>query len=167
MAEKSLIPIASSAHEVPTLPFGMELLSGQLRESSRGMYARDILSYLDFAGCVEAALDAATLKRWSMRLAQKDHPAQYSPYTIDRMLSAVKRLMAEAAAQKLLAHKVADSFEARKGVKVRALKERLKPNASTYSGRYGGMDWKTWLRLQDDNQAKSSRSLRRLIVSAQ
>ena len=47
------------------------------------------------------------------------------------MLSAVKRLMAEAAEQGYLRHEVAEAFQDLKGVKRAALKERLKLNART------------------------------------
>ncbi len=113
-----------------SLPFDTALLAGQLRDSSRAMYARDIAAYLQFAGSAETALDAATFARW--RAALVAHPRQYSPNTIKRMLSAVRRLMAEAAQQGYIAHDTASAFADRRGVNVKALKERLKPYARTY-----------------------------------
>ena len=62
MTERRLISIDTQA--LVTLPFTTDLLTGQLRDSSRAMYARDIAAYLDFAGSAEAALDAATFARW-------------------------------------------------------------------------------------------------------
>ncbi len=112
------------------LPFTTDLLAGQLRDSSRAMYARDIAAYLTFAGSAEAALDAATFARWRIALAADDRA--YSPNTINRMLSAVKRLMKEAAEQGKLDHETASAFADRRGVKVKALKERLRPHARTY-----------------------------------
>ncbi len=128
MEEQSLIRIEASA--AITLPFSTDLLAGQLRESSRAMYARDIAAYLAFAGSAEAALNAATFARWRVALAAD--PRQYSPNTINRMLSAVKRLMKEAAEQGKLDHETASAFADRRGVKVKALKERLKQHARTY-----------------------------------
>lgn len=113
-----------------TLPFDTQMLVGQLRESSRAMYERDIAAYLAFAGSAEAALEAATFARWRSALAA-DKKA-YSPHTINRMLAAVKRLMAEAAQQGHITHDLAGAFADRRGVKVKALKERLRPHARTY-----------------------------------
>src|SRR5262249_11695888 len=56
---------------------------------------------------------------------------QKSPNTINRMLSAVKRLMKEAASQGYTTHEVAASFEQVKGVKIAAMKERTKATART------------------------------------
>ena len=100
------------------------------RDSSRAMYARDIAVYLAFAGSAEAALDAATFARWRAALAADER--EYSPNTINRMLSAVKRLMKEAAEQGKLDHETASAFADRRGVKVKALKERLRPSSRTY-----------------------------------
>lgn len=52
-----------------------------------------------------------------------------SPNTINRMLSAVKRLLREAATQGYIAHEVAAAFDAVSGVKAAALKERIKEHA--------------------------------------
>jgi site-specific recombinase XerD len=90
------------------------------------MYERDFHAYLDFARTPEAALDASTLARWLTSLA---NDTQMSPNTINRMLSAVKRLMKEAAAQGYLSHELAASFEQVKGVKVAAQRERTKTTA--------------------------------------
>jgi site-specific recombinase XerD len=108
--------------------FDTSILAGQLAASSIAMYERDFRAYLDFAGTPEAALDAATLARWRTALA---NDTQMSPNTINRMLSAVKRLMKEAASQGYATHEVAASFEQVKGVKVAALKERTKTTART------------------------------------
>ncbi len=105
------------------LIFDTSILAGQLAASSVAMYERDFRAYLEFAGSVESALDASTLDRWRTVLANE---TQMSPHTINRMLSAVKRLMKEAAAQGYTSHEVAVSFEQVKGVKVAALKTRTK-----------------------------------------
>lgn len=113
------------------LPFDVEILAGQIRESSRAMYARDIAAYAAWAEAEGLpALEAATFARWRIALAADARA--YSPHTINRMLSAVKRLMAEAAEQGHVSHELASQFADRRGVKVRALKERLKEHARTY-----------------------------------
>lgn len=125
--DTALIVTASPA---VALPFDTKILAGQLRESSRAMYERDIAAYLAFAGSAEAALDAATFSRWRAALVANER--QYSPNTIKRMLSAVKRLMAEGAQQGYIDHETAQDFADRRGVRVKALKERLRPHARTY-----------------------------------
>jgi len=54
-----------------------------------------------------------------------------SPNTINRMLAAVKRMVKEAAVQGYLSHDTALAFAKIEGVKVVALKERIKPHART------------------------------------
>ncbi len=107
-------------------PFDATLLAGQLAPSSIAMYQRDFAAYAAFAGSATALLDAATLARWRTHLAQE---TAMSPNTINRMLSAVKRLMREAAVQGYVTHEVAAAFDAIAGVKTAALKERIKGNA--------------------------------------
>ena len=107
-------------------PFDASLLAGQLASSSIAMYQRDFAAYAAFAGSATALLDAATLARWRTHLAQE---TAMSPNTINRMLSAVKRLMREAAVQGYVTHEVAAAFDAISGVKAAALKERIKGNA--------------------------------------
>lgn len=107
-------------------PFDASILAGQLAPSSIAMYRRDFAAYLDYAGTFAAAVDSATLARWRAHLAQE---TDKSPNTINRMLSAVKRLMREGAAQGYLENEVAAAFELIRGVKAVALKERIKPNA--------------------------------------
>jgi integrase/recombinase XerD len=54
-----------------------------------------------------------------------------SPNTINRMLAATKRLMKEAAEQGYLSHEQAEAFGHVRGVKIAALKMRVKVNART------------------------------------
>lgn len=108
------------------MPFDASLLAGQLAPSSIAMYQRDFAAYAAFAGSAAALLDPATLARWRTHLAQE---TAMSPNTINRMLSAVKRLLREAAAQGYVAHEVAAAFSEVSGVKAAALKERIKENA--------------------------------------
>jgi len=112
-------------NQSPT-PFGAEILAGQLAPSSIDMYRRDYAAYLRFAGSLAEALDAAALARWRAHLANE---TAMSPNTINRMLSAVKRLIREAAAQGYIDHEIAVAFDRVPGVKTVALKERVKPSA--------------------------------------
>ena len=112
----------------PALPFDSQILAGQLAPSSMAMDQRDLQAYLRFAGSSEAAIDAATLARWRAHLAQE---TMMSPHTINRMISAVKRLMREASVQGYVAASVASSFDNIAGVKIAALKNRIKPAART------------------------------------
>jgi len=118
-------PVTLAAADART-PFDASLLAGQLAPSSIAMYQRDFAAYAAFAGSAAALLDPATLARWRTHLAQE---TAMSPNTINRMLSAVKRLLREAAAQGYVAHEVAAAFSEVAGVKAAALKERIKENA--------------------------------------
>ena len=90
------------------------------------MYARDVRAYLRFAGSADAALAPETLARFRAELAER---GRHSPNTINRMLSAVKRLVQEAAAQAYVEHETAAAFGRVGGVRVRALRERLRPHS--------------------------------------
>lgn len=108
--------------------FDATILAGQLAPSSITMYARDFGAYCQFAGTPEAALQPETLARWRTQLAQA---TDLSPNTINRMLSAVKRLMREAAGQGMLSHDLAKTFADVAGVKAAALKNRTKKHGRT------------------------------------
>ena len=108
------------------LTFGADILAGQLAPSSMAMYRRDFEAYLRFAGSADAAVDAATLARWRTHLAQE---TDMSPNTINRMISAVKRLMREASIQGYVPAATAASFDNISGVKTAALKNRIKQTA--------------------------------------
>jgi len=129
MAALSIDPKQPALPEnVPLLPFRADILAGQLAPSSIAMYERDMRAYLAFAGDSASAIDASTLARWRTHLAQA---TEMSPNTINRMLSAVKRVMLEAAAQGYLQVERAEAFRLVAGVKAAALKDRVKPNART------------------------------------
>lgn len=108
------------------LPFQVRMLAGQLAPSSIAMYERDFRAYLEFAGSSDAALRAETLARWRAYLANE---TTFSPNTINRMLSAVKRIVHEAAAQGYVDGEQAAAFRLVSGVKTAALKDRIKANA--------------------------------------
>ena len=120
-------PVQSEPASIVVPPrFDASILAGQLAPSSIAMYTRDFAAYIEFAGANVAVTDPATLARWRAHLAQV---TKKSPNTINRMLSAVKRIMREAAAQGYLSHQTAAAFEQIRGVKVAALKDRIKGNA--------------------------------------
>lgn len=108
------------------LPFHVQMLAGQLAPSSIAMYERDFRAYVAFAGSAENALLPETLARWRAHLASA---TPYSPNTINRMLSAVKRVVQEAAIQGYVESDKAAAFQQITGVKAAALKDRIKPNA--------------------------------------
>ena len=119
-----LTPLPTSS---PTrLEFDASILAGQLAPSSIRMYERDFRAYLAFAGTFEQAVNAVTLARWRTHLAQE---TTLSPNTINRMISAVKRLVREAAAQGYIDPSAADAFDSITGVKAAALKNRTKSDA--------------------------------------
>ena len=108
------------------IPIDASILAGQLAPSSIAMYDRDFRAYLAFAGSYEQALQSSTLARWRTELAQG---TAKSPNTINRMISAVKRLLREAATQGYIDYEIAAAFDQVSGVKVAALKNRVKRNA--------------------------------------
>jgi integrase/recombinase XerD len=112
--------------EAAQLAFDADILAGQLAPSSMAMYRRDFAAYLRFAGNADAAVDAATLARWRTHLAQE---TDMSPNTINRMISAVKRLMREASIQGYVPAGAAAAFDSIAGVKTAALKNRIKQTA--------------------------------------
>ncbi len=120
--------VESEAVQLTALTFDVQILAGQLAPSSLAMYQRDFLAYLRFAGSPATAIDAATLARWRAHLAQE---TTMSPITINRMISAVKRLMREASVQGYVPASVATDFENIAGVKTAALKTRIKASART------------------------------------
>ncbi len=127
--EERNVPVPLSAH----LPFSEDelgsVLAGELAASSIAMYRRDVLAYRDYA--LEANLDPLddrTLVQWRDHLVV--HTAM-SPNTINRMLSAVRRLMREAAKRERIPETVEARFARVEGVKQRALKKRLKQHART------------------------------------
>jgi integrase/recombinase XerD len=105
------------------------ILAGQLTASSIAMYKRDVHAYATFAD--ERGLpqfDHQTLITWRDHLATN---TTMSPHTINRMMSAVRRTVKEAAARQIVETSIDYAFSNVAGVSVRALKERLKMHART------------------------------------
>lgn len=114
-----------------TLPDIRDMLAGQLAPSSIRIYKRDVKAYADFAQDEQRNLspfDPQTLIAWRDHLAMN---TTMSPHTINRMMSAVRRTIKEAAARSLLDGSIAAAFHEVAGVSVKALKERLKMHART------------------------------------
>ena len=116
----------AQAASVLSKPFDAAILAGQLAPSSIAMYQRDFMAYVAFAGSLYESMQASTLARWRTLLAQE---TTMSPNTINRMLSAVKRIMREAATQGYVSHEIAATFTHVAGVKNVAMKDRIKSNA--------------------------------------
>lgn len=110
------------------LGFDVSILAGSVAESTAAMYRRDFIAYLNFAGSATAALLPSTLAQWRAELALT---TMHSPNTINRMISAVKRLVQEAATQGYCSSETAAAFEQVRGVQVKALKHRQKSSART------------------------------------
>lgn len=122
-----IIPYTSS---LPfTMPEMRDVLASQLAPSSIAMYQRDVLAYRDYAERENLdALSPQTLMRWRDALVTE---TRMSPNTINRMLSAVKRLMKEAATREKIPEALEAKFRRVEGVKEKALKNRLKVHART------------------------------------
>lgn len=105
------------------------LLAGQLTPSSLAMYQRDVAAYVAYAHSRQLdPLQYLTLTAWRDELALS---SSMSPNTINRMLSAVKRIIKQAASKELVNETVALKFLQVDGVKVKALKTRLKQHSRT------------------------------------
>lgn len=124
MDQQELVPSSESAPVV----FDASLLAGQLAPSSIAMYRRDAAAYLAFAGEPALALRPETLARWRTHLAQE---TECSPNTINRMLSAIKRLVREAANQGYVNFETSEAMTRVAGVKQSALKQRMKSHRRT------------------------------------
>lgn len=105
-----------------------QILAGQVAPSTIAMYNRDFSAYKAWAATAGDWMESTTFARWRAALANE---TTMSPKTINRMLSAVKRIMSESAVQGYVARDVADSFGDVQGVKVKALKDRTKAHART------------------------------------
>lgn len=116
----------AATNAVTTTTLDVGILAGQLAPSSLAMYKRDFAAYVAFAGT--AATEPAMFARWRAELATG---TAYSPNTINRMISAVKRVVKEAAAQGYITHETASAFGQVAGVKPSAMRERTRPNNRT------------------------------------
>ena len=115
--------------DAPLAPraFDPTLLAGQVRASTIQMYGKAFKAYTAFAGSWGAALDPATLARWRTDLSTQ----ALSPNSINRMLSSVRAVMKSAAEQGYIPSETAQQFDSARGVKVAAMKDKLKDHART------------------------------------
>lgn len=118
---------------VSSLPFTEQelsfVLASRLADSSIAMYTRDVRAYRIYAQTHGLdPLDHLTLIQWRDDLVSN---TTMSPNTINRMLSAVKRLMKEAAKRDRIPETLELRFSRVEGVTQKALKKRLKPHART------------------------------------
>lgn len=119
MSDQSIVPIT----------FDISILAGSVTLSSRKMYERDFKSYLEYAVTPEMAILSSTFARWRTYLASS---TTLSPNTINRMMSAVKKMMKEADTQGYVPKGTYEDFKRIDGVKVGSMKERKKEHARTY-----------------------------------
>ena len=109
--------------------FDTTILSGTLAPSSYEKYRCNIAEYMKF--CAEqnrSVLNPATLSEWRTHLVIH---TTYSPNTINLMLAAVRRLMAEAGEKHYITREASLEFKSVRGVTIRALRTRLKKNSRT------------------------------------
>lgn len=110
--------------------FALEhLLAGQVGASSIAMYKRDVAAYQKFctaSGYV--ALHPQSLALWRDALVLS---GKMSPNTINRMMSAVKRLVKEASVREMIDPGLRLQFNDVPGVKLKAMKANLKKHSRT------------------------------------
>lgn len=103
------------------LGFDTSVLAGRVGPSSIAMYTRDFRAYCEYAR--EDATDSHALERWITYLVTE---TSMSPNTINRMVSAVKKVIGLAAKQGYLTNEIAESFNRVEGVRQAALKHRMR-----------------------------------------
>ena len=122
-----IIKLDEAATSIQLRTFDPSILAGQVRASSIAMYQKAFGAYTTYAKTWAAALDPATLARWRTELSG----GTLSPNSINRMLSSVRAVMKSAAEQGYLPNDVAQAFDSVRGVKVSAMKDKLKDHART------------------------------------
>ena len=117
------------------------IVAGQVTPSTLHQYVEDFFDYLRFAKTPEAALDAAIFSQWRSDLVERIYlvpdpqhegemvQKQLSPNSINRMMAAVRHMMAEAEEKRLVPTGTHQQFQNVRGVKLGPLRDRLKPNA--------------------------------------
>jgi integrase/recombinase XerD len=107
------------------------LLAGQLAPASLAGYHQDLTAYLRYCDDPESALEASSLARWRVHLAQQ---TRLSPYTLNRRLAAVRRVVQEAAVQGYVDGTTAEAFRRVSGVPIKALKDRVRARVRITAG---------------------------------
>jgi len=107
-------------------------LTYDLADSSIKMYKYSISSYQHFASEKELdIMDAQTMREWRdwMLLTPQEDGTFKSSNTINRMMSAIKRIIKEAQKRKLIDRSIYEEFRDIEGVKIDP--DKLKPHART------------------------------------
>ena len=107
------------------LGFNHLILDGSLDTSSLEVYGRDCRAYLRFAETREAALTPGMLASW---MAYLTTTVAYSPSTINRMATAIRRLMHEAGIRGFIDQAIAEGFQRMSGVPTIAFKTTHLPS---------------------------------------
>jgi integrase len=136
------VPLAEKQrHTSELLGWNDSIIAGTVSPSTRKQYTEDFFDYLRFARIPQGALDSAIFSQWRTDLVERiylvpdrESPGemvekQLSPNTVNRMLAAVRHMMMEAEEKKLIPPGTFDQFNRVRGVSVKGLKDRLKPNA--------------------------------------
>lgn len=117
------------------------IVAGQISDSTLIQYIQDFYDFLAFAKTPEAALDPVIFSQWRSDLVERIYlipdktvpgeliERQLSPNSINRMMAAVRHMMQEAEEKRLVPTGTFERFQNVRGVKVKALRDRLKPNA--------------------------------------
>lgn len=124
-----LIPTTSQELILIEIPDIRSILSRQLAESSIAMYKRDVQAYFDYTEKYGLSwIEPLSLVAWRDALALK---SELSPNTINSMIAAVKRIVREMTERKMIDRAINLEFSQVRGVKMKALKARLKPHSRT------------------------------------
>lgn len=127
---------ATPAVLAPVPAFDPSILAGQVSPNTLSQYAADFRLYLAFAGSPQAALQPATLARWRQSMLETGYvrngkAGRYSVAAINRRLSSVRKVLAEAAQQGYVPHETAEGFKRVKGLTLKANKDRRNEHART------------------------------------
>lgn len=137
-----VVPFEQKRNETRNLlGWNDSIVAGQVSPSTLHQYVEDFFDYLRFAKTPQDALDSTIFSQWRDDLVERiylvpnrEHPGellqkQLSPNSINRMMAAVRHMMAQAEEKGLVQSGTAQSFQNVRGVKLLALRDRLKPNA--------------------------------------
>lgn len=122
-----LAPATAPLADAPQID--ASLLTGRIAPNTLRAYTGDFAAYAAYAqGAGLDLVDSLTLARWRNQMVAE---STYSPNTINRRLKAVRKIMHEAALERLITRDQADAFKDIAGVSEKALRDRTRPNART------------------------------------
>lgn len=119
------------------LTFSVTILAGTVSPNTMNQYKTHFISYLNYAGSAEKALQSSTLARWRQHLYETGYQTNngtvkhYTVAAINQRMAAIHKIMAEAAQQGYITHELAEQFKHIKGLKLVANKDRRKAHART------------------------------------